>query len=211
MPVPRHDVGSGRPPWAPSSGGCKGPTNLNWFRDHRVTATQSESMMTQSVDRPKELLFEREAETLAALARRVEALNLETRDRHDELIQLIEDLETRDHAAREAIEQRLASLIARTGDDEVLTRSVADVLDRAFSEAERHRHDQLANAVSPVIVRTVRTEITNSRDEIAEALYPVTGQMVKAYVASAMRDLVNQINHRLENNALMLRIKSLTA
>ncbi|MCB1520872.1 MAG: OmpA family protein [Hyphomicrobiaceae bacterium] len=167
-------------------------------------------MMTQSVDRPKELLFEREAETLAALARRVEALNLETRDRHDELIQLIEDLETRDHAAREAIEQRLASLIARTGDDEVLTRSVADVLDRAFSEAERHRHDQLANAVSPVIVRTVRTEITNSRDEIAEALYPVTGQMVKAYVASAMRDLVNQINHRLENNALMLRIKSLT-
>jgi outer membrane protein OmpA-like peptidoglycan-associated protein len=38
----------------------------------------------------------------------------------------------------------------------------------------------------------------------------MTGRMVKAYVASAMKDLADQINRRLEQNALMLRIRSLT-
>lgn len=166
--------------------------------------------MSNSVTKLKELLFEREAETLVVLARRVEALTQSNADLRRELLQAIEAVKSSGSEGHAHLLGRIEALHARTGDADLLTRSVADVLDRAFVDAERQRHDALAGAVAPVVVRTVKTEIHNSRDDLVQALYPMTGQMVKAYVASAMRDLVNEVNRRLENNALMLRLKSLT-
>ncbi|MGD9786173.1 MAG: hypothetical protein AB7U49_15980, partial [Hyphomicrobiaceae bacterium] len=167
-------------------------------------------VMSQSVEKLKELLFDSEAETLSRLARRIEALSLDNRDLRDELLQLLSELEARDATERAALAQRIEAIHARAGSDEHMARSVAAVIDRAITEAEQSRHQELASAVAPVIVRTVKTEISNSRDELVEALYPMTGKMVKAYVASAMRDLVDQINRRVEQNALMLRLKSWT-
>lgn len=60
-------------------------------------------------------------------------------------------------------------------------------------------------------MRTIRTEILNSRDEMVEALYPITGRMVKAYVASAIRDLAAQINRSVDSNPLMLRLRSVVS
>lgn len=166
--------------------------------------------MSSSVTKLKQLLFENEAETLAVLSRRVEAAAQSNHELGDELRLAIEELRAKGSEADEQLLERIEALNARTGSAEAMTHSVAEVLDRAFTDAERDRHDSLASAVAPVVVRTVKTEIRNSQDELVEALYPMTGQMVKAYVTSAMRDLVNEVNRRLENHAFMLRIKSLT-
>lgn len=109
----------------------------------------------------------------------------------------------------DGVADRLDTVFNRTGTDERLTSSVAEVLDRALREAEVNRHEQLSGAVAPLVVKTIKTELRNSQDEMVEALYPITGRMVKSYVASALRDLTEQINRRLEQNALMLRLKSL--
>ena len=76
-------------------------------------------------------------------------------------------------------------------------------------QAEINRHAELAQAIAPLIVKTIKTEIRNSQDELAEALYPSLGRMVKAYVVSAVRDLMDEINRRLESNRFMLRVRSL--
>ncbi len=136
--------------------------------------------MTDSVSRLKELLFDSEAQTLSDLSARLEAL-----------------------AAK------LQSVFERSGTAQSFEQSVADVLDGALRKAESERHGELCDAVAPLVVNTVRTEITNSKDMLVEALYPVTGRIVKAYVASAMKDLADQINRRLETNPMMLGLRSI--
>lgn len=166
----------------------------------------SEGAMSHGVSKLKELLFDTEAERLDGLSRRLDALSAQTQDTR----RALSERQAYEEGARAELARRIDAVFERAGSDERLTRSVADVLDNAFQRAETERHDALANAVAPVVVKTIKTEIFNSRDDLVEVLYPMTGQMVKAYVASAMKDLVNQVNRRLEQNPLMLRIKSLT-
>jgi len=148
--------------------------------------------LTDNIGRLKELLFDSEAQSIADLGRRIEALG-ESEGR-----------------GRAELAARLEELAQRVGGDIELEASVAAVLDGALRRAESAHHHAVSDAVAPFVVNTVRTEIRNSRDELVEALYPVTGRIVKAYVASAMKDLVAQINRRLEANPIMLRIRSIT-
>lgn len=164
------------------------------------------SVTSQGVSKLKELLFESEAEHLAELSRRLELLG----NANEELRNALAGRAAQDANARAELSQRIDVIHERAGSADRFSRAVAEVLDRAIERAERERHDALENALSPLVVHTVKTEIFNSQDTLVQALYPMTGQMVKAYVASAMKDLVNQINRRLESNALMLRIKSIT-
>ena len=148
--------------------------------------------MSQSVDRLKELLFDDEAQALHELARKVES---------------IADIDAR---GREELKQRLEEVFARAGTHERLTASVAEILDEALRRAEVSQHADLSRAIAPLVVTTIKSELRNSQDEMVEALYPITGRLVKSYVASAMKDLSDQMNRRLEQNALMLRLQSLT-
>ncbi len=122
----------------------------------------------------------------------------------------MQDLSASQGRSLEEIISRIDAIAARVGRDADLEASVAAVLDGAFRRADLSKHADVADAVAPFVVNTVRTEIRNSKDEFVEALYPVTGRIVKAYVASAMKDLVDQINRRLESNPFMLRLRSLT-
>lgn len=107
------------------------------------------------------------------------------------------------------LKQRMELVFERAGSQERFTASVADVLDNALRQAEVDHHTEVAQAIAPLIVKTIKTEIRGSQDELAEALYPAMGRMVRAYIASAIRDLMDDINRRLESNAFMLRIRSL--
>ena len=166
--------------------------------------------MPDSIDRLKQLLFDSEAQTLADLAKRIDALAGKTSTAEAELSAALRSLGESEGHSRAEIAARIDEIAARVGDDARLEQSVAAILDGALRRAESERHADISDAVAPFVVNTVRTEIRNSKDELVEALYPVTGRIVKAYVASAMRDLVDQINRRLEMNPVMLRLRSLT-
>jgi outer membrane protein OmpA-like peptidoglycan-associated protein len=107
------------------------------------------------------------------------------------------------------LSKRIEVVFDRAGTVERFRSSVATVLDGALREAEVARHEEVASAIAPLIVKTVKTEIHNSTDDLVEALYPATGRMVKAYVASAIKDLTNEINRKLGANPVMLRINAL--
>lgn len=118
-------------------------------------------------------------------------------------------LEAEHQRARADLLARIEELNRRTGTPNALRASVAEVIDDVIVDARGARHDQMARAVAPLVVKTIKTELRNSQDEMVEALYPITGRLVKAYVASAMKDMMNQMNRRLEMNPLMLRFRSL--
>ncbi|MGD9669502.1 MAG: OmpA family protein [Hyphomicrobiaceae bacterium] len=164
------------------------------------------SVTSQGVTKLKELLFEGETERLADLSRRLELLGNE----HEALRSALTERAAQEAGARADLSQRIDVIHERAGSPDRFSRAVSEVLDKAIERAERERHEELETALAPAVVQTVKAEILNSQDALVQALYPMTGQMVKAYVASAMKDLVNQVNRRLESNALMLRIKSMT-
>lgn len=152
--------------------------------------------MAQTVDKLKELLFDSEARAITELNQRLGS---------------VEQSAAASQVERREINRQVDELLQRAGTTERFEVSVASVLDGALRKAEIERHTELASAIAPLVVRTVKTEIRNSRDELVEALYPMTGRMVQAYVASAMKDLAHDINRRLEQNAFMLRLRSLAS
>lgn len=147
--------------------------------------------MSQSVNRLKELLFEPEAQALAELDRRVTQIDL------------------RESREREALRTQIGSVLERVGSTEQFTQSVAETIDEALRRAEVQKHSQLALSIAPLVVTTIKAELKNSQDEMVEALYPITGRLVKAYVASAIKDLTEEMNRKLEMNPVMLRLQSL--
>ncbi|MFM1815561.1 MAG: hypothetical protein RLZ98_2256, partial [Pseudomonadota bacterium] len=131
-------------------------------------------------------------------------------DQHGDAVARLKELLFSDEAQTlKGMSQRIEQVYERAGDDEHLKSSVARVLDGALMEAEKFRHEQVSRAMAPMVVKTVKAEFLNSQDELVEAIYPITGRMVKSYVATAMADLANEINRKLENNSFMLRLRSI--
>jgi outer membrane protein OmpA-like peptidoglycan-associated protein len=166
--------------------------------------------MSQSVDRLKQLLFDNEAQALSDLARRIDGVAEADTQGRSALAQRIESITANDAKLRDELKRRIDEVYARTGDTERLTASVSEVLNEALRRAEVSKHTELTQTIAPLVVTTIKTELRNSQDEMVEALYPITGRLVKAYVASAMKDLSDQMNRRLEQNPLMLRLQSLS-
>ena len=100
----------------------------------------------------------------------------------------------------EAAEARVEALDQRVGTPDRLEAATSEILVEAFRKAEIARHRELAGAVAPVVVAAIRNEIKNSKDMMVEALYPITGRLVAAAVANAFRDLVADLNERLERS-----------
>jgi len=133
-------------------------------------------------------------------------------DDADERLEQVSDGVVRLGARLDRIESvtgaRLEALFERAGTRDRFRASVAEVIDKALADAEIDRHAELSRAVSPLVIKTIKTELRNSQDEMVEALYPITGRLVQAYVANAMKELTERINRQLSQNAVSLRLKS---
>ena len=100
--------------------------------------------MSQSVERLKELLFDSEAQELADLARRIDA---------------VAEIDGR---GREELKQKLAQIFDRVGTSERFTTNVANVLDTALRQAEVSQHAQLSAAMAPMVITTIKAAIPRS-------------------------------------------------
>ncbi|MFT4098684.1 MAG: OmpA family protein [Rhodoblastus sp.] len=98
------------------------------------------------------------------------------------------------------LEARVDALESRVGAPDRLEQATSEILVEAFRKAEIARHRELAGAVAPVVVAAIRSEIKNSKDMMVEALYPITGRLVAAAVANAFRDLVADLNERIDRS-----------
>ena len=95
-------------------------------------------------------------------------------------------------------QERLDRLEARIGTDDALKRSMTPVIADVLRDAGVRDHRRLAGAMAPLVVQSMKAEIHNSRDMMVDALYPITGRLVAAAVRNAFKDLVDQLNEKLE-------------
>ena len=107
--------------------------------------------MSQSVERLKELLFDSEAQEIADLSRRIDA---------------VAEIDNR---GREELKQKLTQIFDRVGTSERFATTVAGVLDQALRQAEVSQHAELSAAMAPLMLTTIKTELRNSQDEMVEA------------------------------------------
>ncbi|MGI9488550.1 MAG: OmpA family protein [Geminicoccaceae bacterium] len=94
---------------------------------------------------------------------------------------------------------RIDRLEARLGDDETLRGSLVPIIADVLRDAGVKDYHRLAGALAPIVVQSIKTEIHNSRDMMVDALYPITGRLVAAAVRNAFKDLVDQLNSRLDS------------
>jgi len=97
-------------------------------------------------------------------------------------------------------QERIDRLEARVGDGDRLKGSIVPIIADALREAGVKDHHRLAGAIAPIVVQSIKTEIHNSRDMMVDALYPITGRLVAAAVRNAFKDLVEQLNSRLDSS-----------
>lgn len=108
---------------------------------------------------------------------------------------------------------RIEKLDGRLGDDKKLGAATGEVLVEAFQHAEAKRGRDMSHAIAPLVVSAIRAEIKNSKDMMVEALYPITGRLVTAAVSNAFRELVENLNARIDAmasaDAWRLRMRAL--
>lgn len=96
------------------------------------------------------------------------------------------------------LEQDTARLVRRFGDDAAVCRTLQPRISEILQQAGLTDHARLSAALAPLLVQTLKAEIRNSRDMMVDALYPITGRLVAAAVKNAFKDLVDQINARMD-------------
>lgn len=96
-------------------------------------------------------------------------------------------------------QERIDRLEARLGDDDALKGSLIPIIADVLRDAGVKDYHRLAGALAPIVVQSIKTEIHNSRDMMVDALYPITGRLVAAAVRNAFKDLVDQLNSRLDS------------
>ena len=97
-------------------------------------------------------------------------------------------------------QERIDRLESRVGSDDTLKTSLVPIIADALREAGVKDHQRLAGAIAPIVVQSIKTEIHNSRDMMVDALYPITGRLVAAAVRNAFKDLVDQLNNKLDSS-----------
>ncbi len=102
-------------------------------------------------------------------------------------------------------QERLDQLEARLGDDDALKGSLVPIIADILRDAGVKDYRRLAGALAPIVLQSIKTEIHNSRDMMVDALYPITGRLVAAAVRNAFRDLVEQLNQKLDSSLSMDR------
>lgn len=96
-------------------------------------------------------------------------------------------------------QERIDRLEVRLGDDEALKSSLVPIIADVLRDAGVEDYRRLAGALAPIVLQSIKTEIHNSRDMMVDALYPITGRLVAAAVRNAFKDLVDQLNTKLDS------------
>ena len=93
----------------------------------------------------------------------------------------------------------LDRLRARLDDPQVRAEELSQIVAEAI--ALRSRHDRaVLRALQPTVEEAIRIAVQRDPSFIADSLYPIIGQAVRKAVASALRGMVESLNHILERS-----------
>jgi len=145
-------------------------------------------------DRLKELLLSDELEKLAELESNLQKLKIESND-------------------EKAIEAKILPLFdqmllerLQSKEQEIIT-ILSDYLAEIIAKTSERDPEALSRSLQSILASSVKKEIASNKDAMIDSLYPIMGGMISKYVTSAIRELMETINRKIDEGLSVERIK----
>ncbi len=146
------------------------------------------------LDQLKELLLADELAQLQELASKLESLDFEAQD-------------------EETIKQRVtplfdSMLLERLQNKDAQTvKILSSYLAQIISESSSYDSNALSRSLQSVISPAISKEIENNKEKMIDALYPIMGGMISKYVTQAIKEMMENINKKIEQGLSFERYK----
>jgi len=73
------------------------------------------------------------------------------------------------------------------------------VINELLTDTIQKSSSEIAVALAPVMGKAISSQIKNQRDEMVDALYPIMGNMISKYVTESFKEMLNEINQKVQS------------
>ncbi len=146
------------------------------------------------LEKLKELLLGDELETLAQLETKIKELALQSNDQELIVAKILPLFDT-------ILLDRLKS-----EDQETIT-ILSDYLAKIITQSSQNDTKALSLSLQSILASAVSEEIASNKDAMIDSLYPIMGGMISKYVTNAIKELMENINNKIENGLSLDRYK----
>ncbi|HHD72584.1 MAG TPA: hypothetical protein ENL02_01505, partial [Epsilonproteobacteria bacterium] len=149
---------------------------------------------SSDLDRLKELLLGDELEALAQIESKLKTLTILS-DNPEEIKAKV--LPFFDEMLLERLQDKGGAAISL----------LSDYLARIIAEASHRNNEALSQSLQGILSTAVSREIASNKDAMIDTLYPIMGGMVSKYVSTAIKELIENINRKIDDGLSMERYK----
>lgn len=117
----------------------------------------------------------------------------------DEYSKLKSLLVSEEHEQIEKLQKDLESLLEESRDPEKIIERISPLINSIFSQTLQNSKKEFIPIFSPLISLSIKDQVKNERDDIIDALYPVMGSMISKFVSEAFKDIMIEINNKVQS------------
>jgi len=140
------------------------------------------------------LLLNQEQQEIALLQTALESLLEETRD-PEQIVQKLVPLIS-----------KIFSLTLQNNKTEFVE-IFSPVIGELLQDTIKNSSTEIAIIMAPIMGKAIKEVVKNERDEIVDALYPVIGNMISKFVAETFKELMQEINQKVQSTFSFEMIK----
>ncbi|MEA1920521.1 MAG: OmpA family protein [Campylobacterota bacterium] len=111
-----------------------------------------------------------------------------------------------------ALEKELSVLLKETQDPDLIIKRLKPVIADLLTQTIANSSDDIAKAMAPIMGDAIKEQVRTQKETIVDALYPVMGNMIAKFVSGALKETIDEINAKVQNNfsleALQRKIKA---
>ena len=105
------------------------------------------------------------------------------------------------------LDERLNELLKETQDHDLIIQRLNPIIADLLKETIANSSDEIAKAISPIMGDAIKEQVKTQKQSIVDALYPVVGNMIAKFVSSALKETLEEINAKVQDNLSFTAIK----
>jgi outer membrane protein OmpA-like peptidoglycan-associated protein len=109
--------------------------------------------------------------------------------------------------AIQKLKSELSVLLKETQDHDLIIQRLTPVIGELLKETITNSSDEISKVMAPIMGDAIKEQVKTQKDTIVDALYPVMGNMIAKFVSSALKDMLDEINAKVQNNLSMGALK----
>lgn len=123
---------------------------------------------------------------------------------YESLKELLFDDETQEI---KKLKSELSALLKETQDPDLIIQRLTPVIGELLKETISNSSDEISKVMAPIMGDAIKEQVKTQKNTIVDALYPVMGNMIAKFVSSALKDMLDEINSKVQDNLSMSAIK----